>query len=271
MCIKFDTFLRHAYFILFSAFNHIKRALGCVLTHIYILFLKSEEFKIHKLAHFFLIHYQLEKKHKLFTLMKKIIILALGLFAATAANAQEPIRFGIKAGVNLPNIIKDDGNNNFDTKLNPGFNAGITLDIGLIKGLAFTPELLYATKGYKAETSFGEFTQTTHFIDIPILATINLGGSGLNLVVGPQVSFLTSTKNKFDNGFGTVEQQFDEDSDKFKKSLLGGLIGFRYDINDKVDLHGRYALDFQKNNEDGTTQTPEFKNQVFSVGFGYKF
>ena len=203
--------------------------------------------------------------------MKKIVILAISLFTAGVANAQSPVRFGIKAGVNLPNIIKDDGNNNFETKVNPGFNAGVTIDIPLVAGLAFTPEILYATKGYKAESSLGEFTQTTHFIDVPILASIGLGGSGLNLVAGPQVSFLTKTKNKFDSGLGSVEQEINEDSDKFKKSLVGGLIGFRYDITDKVDIHGRYALDFQKNNEDGTSQTPEFKNQVFSVGFGLKF
>lgn len=204
--------------------------------------------------------------------MKRVIILALGLFLAGAVHAQSPIRFGVKAGLNLPDIIKGDGNNDFDTKLNPGFNAGITVDIPLITGLAFTPELLYATKGYKAETTFGDFTQTTHFIDVPILASINLGGSGLNLVAGPQVSFLLSTKNKFESGVGTVEQEIIEDkSDRFKKSLVGGLIGFRYDVNDRVDIHGRYALDFQKNNEDGTRETPEYRNQVFSVGLGLKF
>src|SRR5215217_1214155 len=204
--------------------------------------------------------------------MKTLIILAAGLFIAGAVHAQSPIRLGVKAGLNLPDIIKGDGNNDFDTKVNPGFNAGITLDINLIKGLAFTPELLYATKGYKAETTFGDFTQTTHFIDVPILATINLGGSGLNLVAGPQVSFLLSTKNKFENGFGSAEQEIIEDkSDRFKKSLVGGLIGFRYDLNEKFDIHGRYALDFQKNNEDGSTETPEFRNQVFSVGLGIKF
>lgn len=204
--------------------------------------------------------------------MKKIIILAIGLFAASAANAQSPIRLGVKAGLNLPNIIKDDGNNDFKTKINPGFYAGVTLDINLIKGLAFTPEALYSTKGYKAETAFGDYTQTTSFIDIPILASINVGGTGLNLVVGPQVSFLLSTKNKFETGFGTAEEEIVEDkSDRFKKSLVGGLIGFRYDLSDKLDFHGRYALDFQKNNEDGSRETPEFKNQVFSVGLGLKF
>jgi len=203
--------------------------------------------------------------------MKKIFILALGLIAGTtAANAQD-IKFGIKAGLNVSDIIKGDGNNNFDTKTKTGFNAGVTVDIPLIAGLAFTPEVLYSQKGYKLNYSAGEFTQTTNFIDVPILASFKLGSS-FNIVAGPQVSFLLSTKNKFENGFGSVEQErVEDDSDRFKKSLVGGVIGFRYDVNEKFDIHGRYALDFQKNNENGTNDTPEFRNQVFSVGVGVKF
>jgi len=208
----------------------------------------------------------LNKKH-----MKKIFILAIGLFAATAASAQDNIKFGVKAGLNVSDIIKGDGNNNFDTKTKLGFNAGVTVEIPLIAGLAFTPEVLYSQKGYKQTATFGEFTQTTSFIDVPILASFRLG-SAFNIVAGPQVSFLLSTKNKFENNFGTVEQtSVENDSDRFKKSLVGGLIGFRYDVNQKFDIHGRYALDFQKNNENGTTTTPEFRNQVFSVGVGIKF
>ncbi|AMQ01181.1 hypothetical protein AY601_4334 [Pedobacter cryoconitis] len=203
--------------------------------------------------------------------MKKIFILAIGLFVATAASAQDRIKFGVKAGLNLSDIIKGDGNNNFDTKVKTGFNAGVTVEIPLIAGLAFTPEVLYSQKGYKLTSSLGEFRQTTSFIDVPILASFRLGSS-FNIVAGPQVSFLLSTKNKFENGFGTVEQtNVERDSDRFKKSLVGGLIGFRYDVNDKFDIHGRYALDFQKNNENGTSSTPEFRNQVFSVGVGIKF
>ncbi|MBB5635354.1 hypothetical protein HDF26_004244 [Pedobacter cryoconitis] len=203
--------------------------------------------------------------------MKKILILAFGLFVATAANAQDRIKFGIKAGVNLSDIIKGDGNNNFDTKVKPGFNAGVTVEIPLIAGLAFTPEVLYSQKGYKLTSPVGEFRQTTNFIDVPILASFRLGSS-FNIVAGPQVSFLLSTKNKFINGYGSVEQtNVENDSDRFKKSLVGGVIGFRYDVNDQFDIHGRYALDFQKNNENGTSNTPEYRNQVFSLGVGIKF
>ena len=81
-----------------------------------------------------------------------------------------------------------------------------------------------------------------------------------------------STKNKFENNFGSVEQSnVEDDSDRFKKSLVGGVIGFRYDVNDKFDIHARYAIDFQKNNENGTNYTPEYRNQVYSVGVGVKF
>ena len=206
--------------------------------------------------------------------MKKIFILAIALLSTGIANAQstdKPIKFGVKAGVNYSNIIKDDGNNSFNTDYLVGYHAGITLDIKLLDNLAFTPEALYSTKGYKSSSTFGEFTQKTNFIDIPILASIKLGG-GLNLVAGPQVSFLMSTTNTFETGFGTAQQQIvEDDADRFKKSLVGGVIGFRYDFSNKIGLNGRYALDFQKNNENGTSQTPEYKNQVFQVGLGLKF
>lgn len=202
--------------------------------------------------------------------MKKIFLLAAGLLFTGSIYAQSPVRFGIKGGLNLSNIVQS-GNSDFDTKINPGFNVGVTADIPLTESIAFTPEALYSTKGYKLTSSVGEFTQTTNFIDIPILASFKLGGSGLNLVAGPQVSFLMSTKNKFENDFGAVEQEYENDTDGFKKSLFGGIVGFRYDVTSNIDVHGRYALDFQKNNENGTSRTPEFKNQVFSIGFGYKF
>jgi len=203
--------------------------------------------------------------------MKKIFILAIGLFVATAASAQDRIKFGIKAGLNYSDIVKGDGNNNFDTEAKAGFNAGVTVEIPLIAGLQFTPEVLYAQKGYKNTYSYGTFKQTTNFIDVPVLFAFRLGSS-FNIVAGPQVSFLMSTKNKFENGFGTVEEtQVENDSDRFKKSLVAGVIGFRYDVNDKFDIHARYAIDFQKNNENGTQYTPEYRNQVYSVGVGVKF
>jgi len=207
----------------------------------------------------------LEQKRKH---MKKLFIIVAGLFIAGAANAQSPVRFGVKAGVNISHINYDDGNNSFNTDSKVGFNGGLTADIKLTDAIAFTPEVLYSQKGYKETSGQNEFKRTTHFIDVPILASFRLA-SPLNLVVGPQVSFLMSTSDKYSNNSGSVT--VNNDADNFKKSLLGGVVGLRYDLTNNVDVHGRYSMDFQKNNENGTTTTPEFKNQVWSFGLGYKF
>lgn len=204
--------------------------------------------------------------------MKKIFVLAAGLFVAGIVNAQnndQIINVGVKAGANFSNIIKS-GDSDFETDYKTGFNVGLTLEIPLNERLSFAPEVVYSQKGYKAHTAFGDFTQTTDFIEAPILAKINVVDR-FNIVVGPQVSFLLSTKNKFESGFGAVEEKYKEDSDKFRKSLVGGVIGASFDLSSNIDLHGRYALDFQKNNEDGTSETPQFRNQVFQVGLGFKF
>lgn len=209
--------------------------------------------------------------------MKKVLIFAIGLLIAGVAQAQTGgLKFGIKGGLNVSNMIKGDGNNDYKTNYIPGFNAGITLDIPIVSRLGIAPELVYSTKGYEATYTslLGQqqtFTQTTNFIEAPILLRVGLSDK-FNIVAGPQVSFLMSTKNKFNNGFSTTEEQkIEDESDRFKKSLFGGVIGFRYDLSSQLDIHGRYALDFQKNNENRTHETPEYKNQVFQVGLGIKF
>ena len=57
----------------------------------------------------------------------------------------------------------------------------------------------------------------------------------------------------------------------FKKSIAGGVIGAGFDITPKIGISARYAIDFQKTDEEGNTSTPAFKNQVFQAGLGFKF
>ncbi|WP_448701665.1 porin family protein [Mucilaginibacter sp. AW1-3] len=199
--------------------------------------------------------------------MKKIIFLAAGLLFAGAVNAQ--IKFGVAGGVNFSNIIKTD-DPNFTTDYRTGFNAGVTMDIHLIGPLSFDPEILYSTKGYKAHTTSGEFNQRTNFIDAPLLAKLKVA-PGFGIIVGPQISFLMSTTNTFSNGFSTVQQQhYEDDSNRFRKSLIDGVLGLNIDLGSNVDLRARYTIDLQQNNADETSQTPQYRNQVWQIGLGFK-
>lgn len=202
--------------------------------------------------------------------MKRISFLLLFTAAYVAVNAQS---LGIKAGVNYSNIIKS-GDDDFKTEFKPGFHAGLTVDVPLVSGLSFAPELMYSQKGYKVSGTnilFGDYENsiTTNFIEVPVLLKIK-AASVFNIHVGPQVSFLTSTKTSFKQGSAEYEEKVEEDNDNLKKSLFGGVIGAGINIGAKTVLSARYALDFQKNNEDGTSETPEYRNQVFQVGLGFR-
>jgi len=199
--------------------------------------------------------------------MKKLFIIAIGVLAAGAVHAQN-VSFGVKAGGNMSNIIKTN-DENYETEFKPGFHAGLTMEIGISKTLAFAPELMFSQKGYKTDSFGGTFTQTTNWIDIPILAKISPAPS-FNIFLGPQVSFLTQTSNKFE-GIVNGQQTIEEGSDTFKKSIAGGVIGAGFDITPKIGISARYALDFQKTDEEGNTSTPAFKNQVIQAGLGFKF
>ncbi|MEO6520780.1 MAG: porin family protein [Mucilaginibacter sp.] len=199
--------------------------------------------------------------------MKKIILFAVGLLVAGAVNAQ--VKFGVKGGLDVSNIIKTN-DPNFNTNYVIGFNAGVTLEIPLIGPLSVQPEVVYAQKGYKAILSTGDFTQTRNFIDIPLLARLRLADN-FAIVVGPQFSFATSTKNVYSNGITVTQQtQYDNDRNNFRNSIVGGVAGLSIDLSKSVDFHARYALDLQKNNGDGSSQTPEFRNQVFQFGLAFK-
>lgn len=202
--------------------------------------------------------------------MKKVIIVAICVLFAGTASAQ---KFGVKGGVNFSNIIKTN-DENFNTEFKPGINAGIFLEIPIVSSLAFAPELMFSQKGYKTSgTSLlggaNEYSVTTNFIELPVLAKINASDK-FNIVLGPQVSFLTSTKETFKQGSDSYQNTIREENDNLKKSLFGGVVGLGINLTEKMSLNGRYALDFQKNNENGTTETPRYKNQVYQVSLGFK-
>ena len=202
--------------------------------------------------------------------MKRIIVLAIGVLFAGVVNGQT---FGVKGGVNFSNILKT-GDQNFNTEFKTGFNAGMFAEIPIISSLSFAPELMFSQKGYKTTGSSllggpNEYSVTTNFIELPILAKINASDK-FSIVLGPQVSFLTSTTETFKQGSDSYQNKIREENDRLKKSLFGGVVGVGFGLTEKLSLHGRYALDFQKNNENGTNETPIYKNQVYQVSLGIK-
>jgi hypothetical protein len=227
--------------------------------------------------------------------MKKLALLAITLLSAGTVWAQRPypppreypnqpryvqrrrpapddfyrVKFGIVGGVNISNLVNVN-DPNFATNTRVGMNIGGSLDIPVIKPLAVEAEVLYSQKGYSAYTSNGSFTQRNDFIDVPLLAKIQLV-PGFNLVVGPQISFLTATQNTYHSGFVTTsETVYNNDTQGYNKSLIDGVVGVGIDLSPNVELRGRYTLDLQDNNAGGVSY-PAYRNQVWQIGLGFKF
>jgi hypothetical protein len=218
-------------------------------------------------------------------MMKKILSLAICLLVAGTVSAQRryyhsqraQVRdnngdfytpsIGLEIGANVSNQVSSNYSG-YSTGSLVGLNAGITFNLPIIYPLSFAPEVLYSQKGYTAATNDGTFTQRTNFIDVPLLAKFKLGPT-FNFYIGPQLSYLLSTTNTYDNGFTTASEQYYENNNGHK-SFLDGVLGVSFDVNRYVDLHARYTLDLQQTNANGNTYVPNYRNQVWQFGIGFK-
>jgi hypothetical protein len=212
---------------------------------------------------------------KTITTAAMLFITVMGLYAqeASRSNTTNGFHFGVRAGVNLANIIKTN-DNNFSTQLKPGFNAGAFIELPIVNGFSVQPELQFAQKGYKTSGSsvlFGayDYNVTTNYVEVPLLAKFSPSKS-FAIVVGPQYSFLTSTKSNFTSGSTSYQQQVQNDNNNLKKNILGGVVGIEAGASNIV-FAARYNLDFQENNGDGSSTTPTYKNQVIALSIGVRF
>lgn len=176
-------------------------------------------------------------------------------------------KVGVEAGVNISNTV-DAYNSNYSTSTRVGWHAGLTFEIPLIYPLSFAPEVLYSQKGFSANTPDGHFDQRNDYIDVPLLAKFRLV-PGFNFYIGPQLTFLTSTHNSFDNGFTQTQQNY-YNQNYNDKSYVAGVVGVSLDINRYVDIRARYAIDLGRNYPDDN-DGPAFRNQVWQFGLGIKF
>jgi hypothetical protein len=179
--------------------------------------------------------------------------------------------FSIIGGINVANVIKGNGPYAYGTDTKIGLNVGVGLDLPIVYPLSFAPEVLYSQKGYTSVTSYGQYRQRNDYIDVPLLAKFHIV-PGFNIVIGPQISFLLSTTNTFDNGYSqTTQQNYNNSSNGYNKTMIDGVAGVSFDIAHNVELRARYTIDFDQINDNGDAYVPNYRNQVWQFGLGFKF
>lgn len=209
--------------------------------------------------------------------MKKTFIIAsiLSFSFASFVNAQdsprETVTFGVKAGFNYSNVWDEKGQD-FEADGRFGFAGGAFIGVPFGELFGFQPELMLSQKGFQGSgTMFAmpySFTKTTTWLDIPLQFQVK-PSDYITLLVGPQFSYLLHEKNVYTWGSSSSAQEEEFENDDVRKNMMGFVTGIDINVSHFV-VSGRVSWDFQRNNGDGTTTTPRYKNQLVQFTLGYK-
>lgn len=203
--------------------------------------------------------------------MKKIVLSLLAVAAmGLSANAQQVVKFGPKAGVNLSNLSGGDADN-LDMKV--GFHVGAFAEIFFTDKFALQPELLYSTQGAKGEILGGDFEAKYDFINIPIMAKYYVIDN-LAVEAGPYVGFLMKAENELS---GSTSSFSGDVKDEMKSVDFGLGFGASYSLDNGFFAGARYSLGLSKIGEKNDAAVlsmglgEDIKNSVIQISVGYKF
>lgn len=195
--------------------------------------------------------------------MRKLMIAAIAVVGISATGlAQQQVKFGPKAGINLATLS---GDNNSELKI--GFHIGAVAEIKFNDKFSLQPELLYSTQGAKSKL-IEDIKLNSDYINIPIMFKYYLV-EGFSVEAGPQVGFLM--KSEMTDGDSSVDMK-----DYYKSVDFGLGFGLAYDLPQGLFVNARYNLGLSKVGEeqdfgDVTIEAADIKNSVIQIGIGYKF
>lgn len=148
----------------------------------------------------------------------------LSLFMSQQVVAQTNGRAGIKGGLNISNLYLDNVN---DQNARLGFHAGVYGQILSSETFAIQPELLFSTKGAKANYSGliinQDVSYNLNYIDLPVLLVFKLGET-VEIHAGAYASYLLSANISYEGNAANGVKEVNKNSLKsFDYGLAGGL------------------------------------------------
>lgn len=182
--------------------------------------------------------YMNSKQNKFLSLLGAVA----ALVAANSFQANAQMRAGIKGGLNVSNLYQDDIN---DENARYGFNVGLYGQVFSTETFAIQPELLYSTRGARAEYD-GIIDQTVKFnlnyLDLPVLAVFKLGDAA-EIHLGPYASYLLNANVSYDGDLGNGSDEIDRDH--LKPFDFGVAAGFGLNFG-PMQVGARYNLGLTK-------------------------
>jgi hypothetical protein len=197
--------------------------------------------------------------------MRKVscILLSVLSFAIfTQAQTTHPItkmvRFGLDPGIALSkgSFTPFSG----DRRVYAGFDGGGLVQIGM-KKLKLQGEVNYSMIGVELNNGNVEWTYKHSYITIPVMAKYNM--DRINLLTGPQIGFLLSSKIDSSGTGSSVDVK-----EQFKSNDFDWVFGGEIKVTKNVFVGVRYVLGLTNISE---RLNFEMKNRYTSFRLGYIF
>ncbi|REL38835.1 PorT family protein [Rhodohalobacter sp. SW132] len=208
-------------------------------------------------------------------MMKKLTTAVLSIFVIVSfglthqVNAQSPIDFGVKGGLNFATLSSDD-----DVDSRSGFHAGLVLDFSLpMLPLGVESGLYYTQKGAEFTEEGITITGKLDYIEIPVLAKISVGPPGPfspHIVAGPYAAYNINSELEASSGSASFSEDFSNETTDLD---FGGIVGVGADFNfgiTKLNVSARYSFGFSNIN-DTEFEVDDEKNRVFMISAGIMF
>jgi len=221
-------------------------------------------------------------------LISLAVILILSVEMVTAQIAEKSkTSFAILGGINFQNLNgKDKSGNKLDNTLQPGFHAGLNLQIPIAPSFCFQPGLLFSTKGAKNSGSVLTTTTKLSYIELPLNLVYKgkLGNGYIMIGFGPYIAYgiggnvtteggdvSLDTKVKFQN----VVQLTDPLLTTYFKGLdAGGNVFAGYETAGGLffQLNTQFGMvNISPENEWFSNDESVIRNTGFGLSAGYRF
>jgi Outer membrane protein beta-barrel domain len=196
----------------------------------------------------------------------KIKLLVLALVSSVGlASAQVQFSVGLKAGPNFSKLnVEQSPADNFKNRA--GFHGGAFMLVKISK-VGIQPEVLFSKQGSKFSFNTDNYSSNFDYVNIPVVVKLYTV-AGINLQLGPQISFLAKSGGKTVQTVNGVSSAIDASKDLYKKSDFGAVFGVGWDLPFGLMVEGRYNLGLSKIQDNPDLDAT--KNQVIQVSLGYK-
>ena len=217
---------------------------------------------------------------------KGIIFISLSVIMIMAmtknVNAQKGFNVSVKATPQFSFLLNKDDNDNslYDSKATINTNFGIGAGYNFTDNVGVAIDGLYSLQGQKYELSGDDYNQKISYIKVPVYFTYNSNPQrpiSFSGKIGPQVSFLSTSKLTNDDGKDLVSNT----NDRYEKATFGGAaeagIQIRVERNLFLTAGVRFDMDFTNAEDEDYASYPAGRAKTYNmtsgleVGFKYSF